>query len=110
MKRLTLFYSVVLVAMLSGIIWASLSQNLFTLPPQVALHPWFIVTLMDTYFAFATIYLWMAYKTETLVGRIVWFLMVIALGNVAIALFMLKELRKYSRHQNLTWFIMRKST
>ena len=52
----------VLIAMLAVTGWASSEVALWKTPRAVATHPWFIATLFDTYFAFLTFYVWLAYK------------------------------------------------
>ncbi len=71
---------------------ASLQQSLFAIPREVITNPWFIATLFDAYWAFITFYVWMAWKEQSLAARLLWFIAVIALGNIAMAVYMLVEL------------------
>ena len=71
---------------------ASLQQSLFTIPREVITNPWFIATLFDAYWAFITFYVWIAWKEQSLAARLLWFIAVIALGNIAMAVYMLVEL------------------
>lgn len=57
--------------------------------------PWFNVTLLDAYLGFCTVYLWIAYKTPSLVGRVLWFVLVMTLGNFAISTFCLIQLIRW---------------
>ena len=52
MKGLRIYFIVVLAAMLAATAWASSYIALWKIPRGVATHPWFIATLIDTYFAF----------------------------------------------------------
>jgi Protein of unknown function (DUF1475) len=86
---LRIFFSVVLIAMLSVTAWASNIVALWNTPAGVIQHPWFIATLFDTYFAFLTFWLWVAYKERTVVGRVAWLLAILLLGNIAMAIYVL---------------------
>ena len=53
---------------------------------------WFQATLFDAYFGFITFYVWVAYKERTVWSRILWFLLIMCLGNIAMATYMLIQL------------------
>lgn len=55
---------------------------------------WFQVTLLDAYLGFAIFYLWVAWKEESLSSRVVWFVLIMAFGNMATTLYVLLQLRK----------------
>lgn len=83
---------VVLLSMLAVTGWASSVVALWKMPREVATHPWFIATLFDTYFAFLAFYAWVAYKEISNVARVVWLLAILVLGNIAMAIYALREL------------------
>lgn len=56
--------------------------------------PWFLTTLLDAYLGFLIFYVWVAYKERTALSRILWFLSIMALGNMAAAFYVLLQLRK----------------
>ena len=72
--------------------WASLHTPLFSIPRTVLGHPWFIATLVDAYWAFITFFVWVAWKEQSAAARLLWFVAVIALGNIAMAAYFLREL------------------
>ena len=82
-------FVVVLVVMLGVTSWASTIAALWETPRAVATHPWFIATIFDTYFAFLTFYLWVAYKETSPFARIGWLAAILLLGNIAMATYML---------------------
>ena len=84
--------AVVLVAMLVVTTWASSEIAVWKIPRDVVTHPWFIATLFDTYFGFLTFYVWLAYKETANLARILWLLAILALGNIAMAIYLLREL------------------
>lgn len=89
---LRLVAAFVLIAMLAVTTWASSEIALWKTPREVVLHPWFIATLFDTYFAFLTFYVWLAYKETSNLARVLWLLAILLLGNIAMAIYLLREL------------------
>jgi predicted permease len=89
---LRIAFSVVLISMLSVTTWASLQLALWDTPREVVLHPWFIATLFDTYFAFLTFWAWLAYKETSWLARFFWLLAILIFGNIAISSYMLIQL------------------
>lgn len=89
---LRLLFTVVLASMLGITTWASLQCPLFAIPRDVFTHPWFLATLLDAYWAFIAFFIFVAWKEQSLLARILWFIALILLGNIAIASYMLREL------------------
>lgn len=89
---LRLLFFGVFAAMVSVTSWASFQQSIFAIPREVFTHPWFIATLFDAYFGFLTFYVWVAWKEPRFGARLLWFVAIMALGNLAIALYALAEL------------------
>ncbi len=85
-------FVLIIVSMLAVTTWASLHTPLFAIPRAVWTHPWFIATLFDAYWAFVSFYVWVAWKEQSLAARVLWFVAIIALGNIAMAAYMLREL------------------
>ena len=78
--------------MLAVTTWASLQVSVLHIPRAVGGHPWFIATLFDTYWAFFTFYVWLAYKEVAWVSRILWFVAIVLLGNIAMSTYCLIQL------------------
>jgi hypothetical protein len=106
---LRIVFMVVLVAMLAVTTWASNIIALWKTPMEVLGHPWFIATLFDTYFAFLTFWLWVAYKQRGWGSRIGWLLAIFVLGNIAMATFMLIQLFKLPANAKIEELILRHS-
>ena len=105
---LRIAFSVVLIAMLCVTSWASGFVALWKMPREVATHPWFIATLFDTYFAFLTFWAWVAYKETSNVARVVWLIAILLLGNIAMAIFMLRELFRVPADAKLEAVLLRR--
>ena len=53
-----------------------------------------MATLVDAYTGFVIFYVSVAYKERTIFSRILWFLLIMALGNMAAAFYILLQLGK----------------
>jgi hypothetical protein len=77
----------------------SLSVSLLEAWPSYAANPWAVATLYDAYFGFLTFYVWVAYKERKMWSRIVWFLLIMGLGNIAMSLYVLIQLLRLRREE-----------
>ena len=102
-------FSGVLVAMLCVTSWASSMVALWETPRAVATHPWFIATLFDTYFAFLTFWLWLAWRERCWLPRIIWLIAILLLGNIAMAAYMLIQLFRLPTTAPLEQLLTRRS-
>lgn len=91
-RRLTVVFALVLITIVCATTWASGQMPFWKTPQRVVTHPWFIATLVDTYLAFFTFWLWVAYKETSNLVRLLWLLLIFALGNIAMAGYMLIQL------------------
>ena len=62
--------------------------------PAYAANPWAVATLYDAYFGFTTFFVWVCFKERLLATKIVWFVLIMALGNIAISFYVLLQLFK----------------
>ena len=79
-------------------------------PREVVLHPWFIATLFDTYFGFLTFYVWLAYKETSNLARILWLLAILLLGNIAMAIYLLRELFRLPTNATMEDLLLRRKS
>jgi hypothetical protein len=101
MLLLRALFIVVIASMLAVTGWASARCALFDIPREVFTHPWFIATLFDAYWAFITFYVWVAWKEQWLAARVLWFVAIILWGNLAMATYMLIELFRIQKIDQL---------
>lgn len=85
-------FALALLIILAATSWASAQMPFWHTPRELVTHPWFIATLVDTYLAFFTFWLWVAYKERSNFARLLWLVLIFALGNIAIAGYMLWQL------------------
>jgi len=106
---LRLAFSCVLITMLLVTSWASSRVPLWETPRSVVGHPWFIATLFDTYFGFLTFYAWLAYKETSMVARALWLVAILALGNMAMASYMLLVLFRLPPNATMEQVLLRQA-
>jgi predicted permease len=87
-------FALILFAMLSLTITATIDQNIFEAVGNIWPNWWFKATLADAYFGFLTFFVWVAYKEVDLWRKLLWFAAIMLLGNLAISAYMLLELYK----------------
>ena len=73
-------------------------------------HPWVLPTLIDAYGGFLIFYLWILYKEPRATGRIIWFVLMMALGNMGAAIYMLIESFKLKPGDPLENFLLRRKS
>ena len=86
----------ILVVMLVVTVTASLHQPIWEWGGLTA-EPdrwWTYATLADAYFGFLTFYAWVFYKEARALARVGWFVAIMLLGNIAMAVYVLLQLAK----------------
>jgi hypothetical protein len=108
---LILLFGGVLVAMLVVTTWASLVQPVWAWqgPVNRPDHAWTIATLFDAYFGFLTFYCWVYYKERSALARVGWFVFVMAFGNIAMAIYVLRELFRLQPGEPAATLLLRRA-
>jgi hypothetical protein len=112
--RIGLFALVALSALIGVSIWAT--GHISVLPvindllaqPGSGNNPWFVATMFDAYFGFLWFWLWVAYKEPTWLRRVVWLLLILALGNMAMAAYVLIELARLPENASAESLLLRR--
>jgi hypothetical protein len=86
---------------------ASLTAGITEAWADYAANPWAIATLVDAYCGFLIFYAWVAYKERRAAGRIVWFVLIMGLGNMATALYLLLALQRLRPGERLRNVLLR---
>jgi hypothetical protein len=103
-------FGVILVAMLVVTITASLQQPLWDWGGLKA-EPdrwWTYATLADAYFGFLTFYAWVFYKESGAVARGGWFVAIMLLGNIAMAVYVLLQLARLRPGEPVAQLLLRR--
>lgn len=82
-------FALILLVMLGINGFAMMHENLFQISKQVTGDPWFIATLFDAYAGFITFYTWVCYRENGLARKLIWLILILLLGNIAMATYML---------------------
>lgn len=98
----------VLAVMLYVTISASLHQDIFSATRQLWPDPWFRATLADAYCGFLFFWLWVTWREQSLAKSILWFVLIMTLGNISMAGYLLIQLRHIRSEENLDRLFSRK--
>lgn len=113
MNKLALqtLFGFILLSLLAFTTFASVQQSV--LDWQGLIHEpdrwWTIATLIDAYYGFLTFYVWVAYKELRWGPRIGWFLGIMALGNMAMAAYVLRELARLQDGESFATLLTRRT-
>lgn len=93
---LRVLFGFIFVSLLAFTSFASTQQPVFEWQGLVRApdHWWTIATLMDAYYGFMTFYVWVFWKEQRWMPRLLWFIAIMALGNMAISAYVLRELAR----------------
>ena len=99
-RNLMLLSFAALAALIGVSVWATSKVGIveaigaLVVDPAAGTHPWFIATLFDAYFGFLWFWAWIAYRETSNAVRGFWLVLILGLGNIAMAAYMLLQLRK----------------
>ena len=99
---LIVVFVLILSGMLYGTVAASFEQSVITGAQEIWAHPWGRATLLDTYFAFFAVWLWIASRERSALSRIVWAVLICGLGTFAFGVYFLMRLFQLERDQPWT--------
>lgn len=93
-KTIIILFSLILIAMLAVTSWASFHENIILAIKRLIVEPWMVATLFDAYFGFLTFFVWVCYKELKMVNKLIWFVAIMILGNIAMSVYVLLEVRR----------------
>jgi hypothetical protein len=91
---LKLLFGFIFVFMVVMTVRTSMQVSLWSALPSFAASPWSMATLYDAYFGFLTFFCWLAWREKSLGVKLVWFVAIMAGGNIAMSLYALIQLFK----------------
>lgn len=104
----TLFLGI-LVFMLWITIKATLNRGMLDEGAEIWPYWWFRATLADAYCGFLTFFAWVAYKERPAWRKVLWFVLIVTLGNIAMSIYMLIELFRLKHEEPLTTLLIRRN-
>src|ERR1700759_4577736 len=96
---LKLLFGAIFLSMTVLTIRTSLAVSLWSAWDSFAANPWAVATLYDAYFGFLTFWVWVAYKENSLWSRLLWLVLILGLGNIAMSLYVLIQLFRLKPEQ-----------
>jgi len=111
---LLLFASIVLGALIGVSFWASSRMDLMPAIHELFgqaskdANPWFVATLFDAYFGFLWFWLWVAYKERGFFARVLWLVLILTLGNMAMAAYVLLQLARLPEDADIEDLLLRR--
>lgn len=89
-------FAAILLSLLAYTTWASTQQPVWqwqglTRGPD---RFWTTAALLDAYYGFFTFFVWVCFKERGLLARVLWFVAITTLGNMAMASYVLWQLHK----------------
>ena len=89
---LKILFGLIFVFMAVMTVRASLQISLWSAWSSFAASPWSMATLYDAYCGFLTFFCWVAWRERSLGIKLSWFVLIMALGNIAMSLYVLIQL------------------
>lgn len=91
---LKLWFGAVLLVMIAVTAWAQMQEGLWSALERIPRDPWFVATMFDTYFAFLAFFFWVCFRERSLAAKVIWLLLILALGNIAMSIYVLIQLAR----------------
>ena len=104
---LKLLFAVIFMWMVVLTVRTSLKAPLWTAWNSFAGNPWAVATLYDAYFGFLTFWVWVAFKEKTHWSRLLWLVLILALGNIAMSLYVFIQLFRLRSDQSVEALLRR---
>jgi hypothetical protein len=98
----------VLAIMLYVTITASLQQDLIRATLNLWPNLWFRATLADAYCGFLFFWLWVAWREQSAAKAALWFVLIMALGNLAMASYLLLQVRRMQPGDSIEKLLQRR--
>ena len=96
-------FAAIFVVMIGVTVWSASRSSLMDPAVRAAFNaqPWAIATLFDAYCGFITFFVWVAYRERSAGIKILWLVLILLLGNIAMSLYVLLQLFRMKRDEPL---------
>jgi len=87
-------FSAILLVMICVTLWSASRSSLFDPAVRAAFNaqPWAVATLFDAYCGFITFFVWVACREREPGLKILWLVLILLLGNIAMSFYVLLQL------------------
>lgn len=106
---LKLLFGFILVWMVVATVRTSMQVSLWDSWRGYSANPWAVATLYDAYAGFLTFFVWVAYKERGVARKILWFVLIMCLGNMAMSAYVLRELFRLPAGEAVESILWRRS-
>ncbi len=106
---LKILFSLLFVWMCYIVISTSISNNLFKEWDSLGSIPWMRATLWDFYTNVIVIFIWVCYKQKGVFLKIIWLVLLVALGSIASCAFVLLQLFSLKPGEGLKEFFSKQN-
>ena len=106
---LKLLFASIFVFMTVMTIRTSLQVSLWSALSTFAASPWSMATLYNAYCGFITFFCWVAWRERSFGIKILWFVLIMALGNIAMSLYVLIQLFGLKREESASALFQQKT-
>ncbi len=106
---LKLLFGCVFVFMTVMTVRTSLQVSLWSAWHSYATSPWSMATLYDAYCGFITFFCWVAWRERSLALKILWFVLIMVLGNIPTSLYVLIQLFGLKSEESASALFQRKA-
>lgn len=106
---LVILFSGIFLVMVYVTVRASLAISIWDVWDSYAANPWAVATLYDAYSGFIIFYVWVAWRERSWGARLLWFVLIMGLGNIATSLYLLAQLLRLAPDQPASAILGRKA-
>jgi hypothetical protein len=106
-RGLQAWFGLVLVILLGVTIYASAQKSVWRAYVDLGTDRWGLATLFDAYFGFIAYFFWVAYKEASWPKRLGWFVLLMSMGNFAIAGYALWQLARWDPKTGAAGLLLR---
>jgi hypothetical protein len=106
---LKILFGAILVSMLCVTTIATIDRGMLDAGGELWKFWWFRATLADAYCGFITFFAWVAFKERRWLRKSLWFVLIMALGNIAMSIYVLIELFRLKRDEPLANLLTRQN-
>jgi len=80
--------------MIAVTLWAASHSSLLDPAVRAAYNsqPWALATLADAYCGFITFFVWVCFRERGLAVKVLWLVLILLLGNIAMSFYVLQQL------------------
>jgi hypothetical protein len=111
-RALQFLFAFILVSLTTYNLWVSAQQpvwqwgGLTTSPDNL----WTIATLIDAYYGFITFYVWVLWKEPRAMPRTLWLIAILLLGNIAMSVYVLRQLVRLRPADSMSTLLSARNT